>query len=267
VVIRLPAPRETGLAHVDNHRLHFHWFRDAEPIDFPTYYAPQRECQNAALLQMMQTAVEQAAAVSRPVLVNAKPATWDDAVANLAAFSDEARLKQPPPADQSSVPCPGLCEIATMPHIKTCYGWLTIHGKVFPELHWRLRPPVVEVDRIKRSFPPDQQYIALVYEYVEEGENDPDTMQKAMDVFWLAGFSRTYSPLLRNWKSGVLVELSDLVLPRGYGWKAALYKDGPGLAHVLLNQPPPSERRPLGPPRKFPAAALDGVGDTGELTK
>ncbi|RYP14967.1 hypothetical protein DL765_006035 [Monosporascus sp. GIB2] len=54
-----------------------------------------RECQNAALLQMMQTAVEQAAAASRPILVNAKPTIWDDAVANLAAFSDKAGLKQP----------------------------------------------------------------------------------------------------------------------------------------------------------------------------
>ncbi|KAL2158238.1 hypothetical protein VTH06DRAFT_4558 [Thermothelomyces fergusii] len=50
-------------------------FWDAEPVDFPTYYAPQRECQNAALLQMIQAAVEQAAAASRPILVKAKPTT------------------------------------------------------------------------------------------------------------------------------------------------------------------------------------------------
>ena len=74
-------------------------FWDDEPVDFPTYWAPRRECQNAALFQMMQTAVEQATAASRPLLVNTKPTTWDDAVANLAAFSDEARLKQPSPAD------------------------------------------------------------------------------------------------------------------------------------------------------------------------
>ncbi|RYP63239.1 hypothetical protein DL771_009364 [Monosporascus sp. 5C6A] len=48
-------------------------FWDAEAVDIPTYYAPQRECQNAALLQMMQTAVEQAAAASRPILVNRDP--------------------------------------------------------------------------------------------------------------------------------------------------------------------------------------------------
>jgi hypothetical protein len=184
---------------------------------------------------MMQTAVEQAAAASHPILVNAKPTTWDDAVANLAAFSDEARLKQPSPADHGSVPPPGLRQISTMPRMKRCYGWLTIPGKVFRKLHWSFRPPQVEVDRIKRYLRPDQEYIAIVYEYVEEGENDPDTMQKAMDFFWLAGFSRTFSPLLGNWKSGVLVDLSDIVPPRGYGWQAGLYENGPGSAYILLN--------------------------------
>ncbi|KAK5661241.1 hypothetical protein OQA88_11134 [Cercophora sp. LCS_1] len=211
-------------------------FWDAKPVDFPTYYAPQRECQNAALLQMMQTAVEQAAAASRPIFVNAKPTTWDDAIANLAVFSDEARLEQPSAADRGSEPPPGLRKISTMPRMKSCYGWLTIPGKVFQELRLSLRPPPVQVDRIKRYLAPDQEYIAIVYEYVEEGENHPDTMQKAMDFFWLAGFSRTFSPLSGNWKSGVLVDLSDIVPPYGYGWEAKLYENGPGSAHILLKQ-------------------------------
>ena len=184
---------------------------------------------------MMQTAVEQAAAASRPILVNARPKTWDDAVANLAAFSDEARLKQPSPTDHGSE-SPRLRQISTMPRVKRCRGWLTLPGKVFGELRLSLRPPLVEVNRIKRFLSRDKEYIAIVYEYVEEGENDPDTMQKAMDFFWLAGFSRTYSPLLGNWKSGVLVDLSDIVPPRGYGWEAGLYESGPGSACILLKQ-------------------------------
>jgi hypothetical protein len=94
---------------------------------------------------MMQTAVEQATATSHPILVNAKPTTWGDAVANLAAFSDEARLKQPSPADYGSVPPAGLRRISTMPRMKRCYGWLTIPGKVFWKLPWSLRPPQVEL--------------------------------------------------------------------------------------------------------------------------
>lgn len=120
-----------------HHRLHpVPGCRARFPTYFPTYYAPQRECQDAALLRVMQTAVEQTAAASHPILVNAKLTTWDDAVANLAAFSDEARLKQSLPADHGSVPPPRLRQISTIPRIKRCYGWLAILGKVFQELHW-----------------------------------------------------------------------------------------------------------------------------------
>ncbi|KAK3304882.1 uncharacterized protein B0T15DRAFT_537918 [Chaetomium strumarium] len=250
-------------------------FWDAEPVDFPTYYVPQRECQNAALPQMMQTAVDQTAAASRPILVNAKPITWDDAVANLAAFSDEARLKQLSPADHGSVPPPGLRQLSTMPRMKRCYGWLTIPGKVFQELHWSLRPPPVQVHRIKRYLAPDQEYIAIVYEYVEEGKNDPDTIQKAMDFFWLAGSSRTFSPLLENWKSGVLVDLSDIVPPRGYGWQEGLYQDGSGSAYILIKQrselqgavalghsrPIPSAGRPRASPQPPPSINVNAGSD------
>ncbi|KAK3336772.1 hypothetical protein B0T19DRAFT_50752 [Cercophora scortea] len=186
---------------------------------------------------MMQAAVDQAAADSQPILVNAKPATWEDAVANLTAFSDERRLNIPSPAIDDSVPPPGLRQISTIPRMKRCYGWLSIHSKVlFQQLSWSLWPPPIEVNRVSRCLSRDKEYIAIVYEFVEEGQNDPETMQKAMDFFWLAGFSRTYSPLLANWKSGVLVDLSDIVPPQGWGWVAKLYEDGPGSAYVLLKQ-------------------------------
>jgi hypothetical protein len=150
--------------------------------------------------------------------------------------------------------------------MKKCYGWLTIHGSAFRELHRSVRPPLVHVDRkIKRHLAPDQEYIAILYEYVEEGENDPDTMQKAMDFFWLAGFSRTSSPLVRNWKSGVLVDLSDIVAPRGYCWRAALYEKGPGSAHILLQQAPLENQppRPAKPPSSRHAVASSSSSDSG----
>lgn len=68
-------------------------FWDDEPPEFAHYYAPQRECQNAALLQMMETAVEQANAASRPIQVIADPIYLEDALDNQAAFSEEARQK------------------------------------------------------------------------------------------------------------------------------------------------------------------------------
>jgi hypothetical protein len=31
----------------------------------------------------------------------------------------------------------------------------------------------------------------FVYKYVKEGDNDPDTMQEAMNFFWTVHYSRT----------------------------------------------------------------------------
>ncbi|KAL2022665.1 hypothetical protein VTK56DRAFT_4746 [Thermocarpiscus australiensis] len=200
-------------------------FWDAEPPEFAHYYAPQRECQNAALLQMVETAVEQAAAASRPVLVKANPETREDAQANLRAFSHDARLKQPPQEGP-------LQEITTIPRMRKCYGWLTLHGEVFRGLHSELRPPVLTVSKVKRFMSPSKEYIGIVYEYIDEAENDPDVVQKALDFFWLAGFGHTLSPAARNWKSGVLVDLADIVHPGGYGCKKQLY--GPRTVRRML---------------------------------
>lgn len=97
-------------------------------------------------------------------------------------------------------------------------------------------PPVITVSKIKRSFSRGKNYTAIVYEYVEEAKNDHDDVQEAMDFFWIAGFGRTLSPLLVNWKSGVLVDLSDIAPPRGYGWSEGLYREGPDSAFPLLRQ-------------------------------
>lgn len=193
---------------------------------------------------MMETALEQAAATSRPILVNANPATWEDAVANQAAFSDEARLNRPPspspssspPAEQDPGPGPTLRQLTKIPRMKKCHGWLTLQTNVFKGYPWYIMPPVMTVSKIRRFFSHGKDYMAIVYEYVEEAENDLDTMQQAMDFFWLAGFSRTLSPLLKNWKSGVLVDLSDIVPPRGYLWKHDLYRKGPASASLMLQR-------------------------------
>ncbi|KAK3296130.1 uncharacterized protein B0H64DRAFT_374261 [Chaetomium fimeti] len=225
-------------------------FWDDEPPEFAHYYAPQRECQVAALLQMMEAAVEQAAAASRPVVVNANPTTRDDALDNQAAFSDEARLEQQSSAQQE--PGSGYRQITTMPRVKKCYGWLTLKSSVFTNLPWELKPPVIKVDKVERFIQPGKEYMAIVYEYVEEGENTVETLQEAMDFFWLAGFCRTLSPLLKNWKSSVLVDLCDVAPPRGYGWVERLYSRGPTSAPLLLKQ---AEFVDVGPPMPRPPRA------------
>ncbi|KAI0896794.1 hypothetical protein F4806DRAFT_496096 [Annulohypoxylon nitens] len=57
---------------------------DPEPPEFEHHYAAQRECQNAALLQMMKAVLSKS-----PVLVNSEPKTKSDALDNFQAFFRE----------------------------------------------------------------------------------------------------------------------------------------------------------------------------------
>jgi hypothetical protein len=215
----------------------------------------QRECQNAALLQMMETAVEQAVATQRPVLVIPDPASHDDAKMNQAAFCDEGRQHQPRlPTQQSEllgttigaspesgaasdeIPAamPGIRAITTIPRMRKCYGWLTLpRGLLDGAPSWLRAPCLTFGMKLKRFMQHDQEYPAILYEYVEDGENDPSRVQEALDFFWLAGFSATMSPLARNWKSNVLLDLSDIVPARGFGWKERYYK--PRDADIVLS--------------------------------
>jgi hypothetical protein len=206
---------------------------------------------------MMEAAADQAAAASRPILVNANPITWDDALDNQAAFSDEARMSQLSAAQQE--PGPGCRQITTVPRMKKCHGWLTLNSSVFSELPWQLRPPATKVGKVERSIQPGKEYTAIVYEYVEEGENDVAAVQESMDFFWLAGFGFTLSPLEKNWKSGMLVDLSDIVPPRSYGWNQRLYGQDSALL-LLRRDPEPGQQGYITfrrrPPRK-PQAPLE----------
>lgn len=106
-------------------------FWDTGPHGFVHYFAVQREWQNAALLQMMEAAVQQAATgLSPPALVNANPRTKRDAKANIYAFSCEGRQRQSPSPGE----IPETIEISSIPHMKKCYGWLTVSGEVFQNL-------------------------------------------------------------------------------------------------------------------------------------
>lgn len=78
----------------------------------------------------------------------------------------------------------------------------------------------------------DKEYTAIVYEYVQEGENPPAVVEGVANFLWLAGFSHIISPAARKRKSGVLVDLSDFVHAGGYGWHPKLY--GPMKAHMIL---------------------------------
>ncbi|KPM42258.1 hypothetical protein AK830_g4297 [Neonectria ditissima] len=144
-----------------------------------------------------------------PIKLKANPSTKDEDLANLRAFSNEGRRSH------LSAETLEVKAISSIPRIRKCYGWLRLSGQAFREIPTKLRAPSLRVGKIPRTMSAGKEYIAIAYEYIEEGENRPAIVEKVTNFFCLAGFSHTNSPASRNWKSGVLVDLSDIVHPGG----------------------------------------------------
>jgi len=186
------------------------------------YFAAQRKCQNNAVLQMMDAAVADAHATSRPVLVNANPKTEKEARVTFFAFSDEARQRQQPPAGDSN----SLVAIQCFPRMPKCYGWLKFNAHEFGKMPKHIQPQPTKIDGRTYSFSEgrDGEYIAIVYEYIEDGETDTAVVDDVAEFLWLAGFCFCATPLARNWRSGVLVDLSDIVHAGAFGWSRPIYR-------------------------------------------
>ncbi|KAL6361454.1 hypothetical protein LRP88_04922 [Fusarium phalaenopsidis] len=160
---------------------------------------------------MMEMAVKQALTDLTSIFVKATPETKYDALDNIHAFSTEGRDLW------ASAEASGVTAITSTPRLRNCYGWLKFNGQTFLNMHPKLWVPSLVVDKINRDFPPDKEYFAIVFEFVEEGENDPATVEKVDEFLWLSGFGHSSSLLEKNWKSGVLIDLSDIVHAGGFG--------------------------------------------------
>jgi hypothetical protein len=163
---------------------------------------------------MIEASVSQATPVS-PILVNANPVSREDAKDNLYAFSYGRKLET-----EASVPTKTISEI---PRLRQCYGWLNFSGGQLEKIPWSMLPPSRRIDKLDRNMSCDQDYIAIVYEYIEHGDNDHAAVEQVLEFLWLTGFSLTDSCLASNWESGVLIDLADIVSPRGYGWERRNY--------------------------------------------
>ncbi|KAL7948141.1 hypothetical protein V8C42DRAFT_363564 [Trichoderma barbatum] len=195
------------------------WDTEPLPYDSMAYHPLQRECHNAALLEMMKESIAHATAES-PIVVKASPTTREDAWANQVAFSEDWRLRQQDNFTKASVKTK---PISKMPRMRKCHGWLNIDSKMLLACPRVLRAPSLCIDNLRRQMPSSSDYIAIIYEYVEEGENDHVVVEEVLEFLWLTGFSLTSSPQEKNWKSGILLDLCDIVSPRGFGWKNHRY--------------------------------------------
>jgi hypothetical protein len=153
-----------------------------------------------------------------PVLVLTNPSTLEDARFSFFGFAEEVRRTR-------TRGRPNLVEVVEMPRFAKCYGWLHFNRQeIFPRMPRMVLPRGVRVGKHLRTLSEDQDtFIAVVYEYIEDGENDVEAVEKVAEFLWLAGFSFAPQPLAKNWKNGVLIDHSDIIAPGSYGWQKAFY--------------------------------------------
>lgn len=176
---------------------------------------------------MMKAAVEQAnkEGGSKPVLLYPDPKNYEDALDNLSRFAEENRLNPPAPELQE---LDRLIPLRSIPPITKCYGWLKFNtDEVLPRIPQRLRPHPVTIENITRHVEKGKEYIAIVYEYIEDGANDPAKVEQFLEFMYLAGFCAASSPHGRNWKSNMLVDFSGIISTASYGWHKSRYRTLP----------------------------------------
>ena len=190
---------------------------------YSEYLAVQQESQAVAHLQMMQAAIDQAnkEGGANPVLLSPDPKTREDALANVFAFADENRLSPPSPEARER---DRLVPITSIPPIAKCYGWLRFNtDEILPRIPRRLRPHGVTIEKTKRCIEPGKEHIAIVYEYIEDGENDPSKVEEFLEFMHLVGFCPASSHG-RNWKRSMLVDFSDFIGTASYGWHSSRFR-------------------------------------------
>ncbi|PNP48727.1 hypothetical protein TGAMA5MH_00181 [Trichoderma gamsii] len=188
------------------------------PIKAGDYYSMQRECQNAAVLQMMEAAV-----ATKPVLVNARPETKQAAMENYLSFTEE-NCSPRHARDVTETDARRRTRlISSLPRMTKCYGWLKLPNEVWIDLPPHLQAENDDPRKIRTLFENHMGCVAVIYELVEEGENEMETVEDVDTFLWHAGFAYAVDPHPKNWKSGVLVDHSEIVHIRGYNWNMGHY--------------------------------------------
>lgn len=169
---------------------------------------------------MIQSAVLES---NEPIYLNPNPKSFEDAVANLQAFCDEGRRRQ------RFRDTPGAAQYNSIPRIRQCFGWTKVNERQLTTLPWEKRPPVHRFGNQLRALRPNEDYFAIVYEFVPEHSTGAlataAEIQPQLDFFWLAGFC--FAPVMRTeeWhRFGQFMDMCDLVNPWSAGWSSWHYR-------------------------------------------
>ncbi|KAI5860387.1 hypothetical protein GGS23DRAFT_613950 [Durotheca rogersii] len=179
-------------------------FWDNKPPDGLLAWAIQIECNDS----------------TEPIYLNPEPKTFQDALANLHAFSDEGRRKQ------RFRDTPGAIPYSSAPRLRQCFGWTKVSGKELYALRREMWPPRAVLGGLVREIRPSEEYYAIVYELIPQDQPamDVHVTQSQLDFFWLVGFC--FVPMrLENWAGpGMLLDMADIICPWHAGWFKALYR-------------------------------------------
>ncbi|KAL8366287.1 hypothetical protein RB595_004859 [Gaeumannomyces hyphopodioides] len=203
-------------------------FWDDEPPSGFRYWAAQREFQNAAVLQMIEASMDDLRAAGdgdqKSIRLLRKPENRTGATENLYAFSEEARHQ--PRIARIVNDVNATVELEEMHRQRKCFGWLKLSSDYFSNhpARRKISPPGIKVGKYQRQINPCREYFAIVYEFIpdDDGTDDPSPVdrgkiQASMDFLSVVGFEFADSRILDNWKSGVLIDLSDIIFPLGVG--------------------------------------------------
>lgn len=173
----------------------------------------QRECQNAAVFQMMEASLD-----VDPVLVYDQPMGRKDAIENYFSFCEENCCPNLLPNNAKPVTLPGVKYISTMPRLTKCHGWLKLRKDLWSGLPDDMQASHEDPSKVKRLMASHLDCIGIVYELIEDGESDAAAIEELDRFLWQAGFAFTIAPNLKDWKSGIMIDHAGIVHVRGYGW-------------------------------------------------
>lgn len=164
----------------------------------------------------MQEALSPQNASRGPILIFPGPRNQAESRYNYFAFCDEQREAQKKYPEKE----PFWQEVTAMPRFRQCYGWLTVRGEdLTSRIPRSLLPWHIRIGKTDRILTHDGVYTAIIYEFIEAGDNVAETVQESIDFLEGAGFSRTLSPRSVNWTNSILLDMSDFVHAWGYGWR------------------------------------------------
>jgi hypothetical protein len=100
--------------------------------------------------------------------------------------------------------------------IRKCFGWTRVRGKDFRALnkdmeidYYAAEPGVTE-----SYLEADQEYFAIVYEYIPPAKLELDAVQRQLDFFHHIGLHPCQDACERNWQGpGILLDFGDYDVP------------------------------------------------------